>query len=158
MWQHILALPLVAKAIGLAVLVGMALWGSVKHKAVAKISSAATNAAESKFWGWVWKKLHAAAPSAITAKPSNEKTYRSTFLIYSRYANSKEHFFTIERDGVTETVSVTQTNKLSAVQRGDFVEIDTQVGLYYGEEVVQRVRVGKSLRPRGPTAQGPAGY
>lgn len=52
-------------------------------------------------------------------------------------------------DGTTLKVPVVHTNLLSGVQHGELVEIDTQVGIYYGAEVVERVRVLERPKSRG---------
>jgi hypothetical protein len=162
MWQHILALPLVAKAIPLLGVVGLAVWGWFKHQAISKAGSAATKTAESKVWVWMAKKVYAAVPppTAVTTKPHNEKTYRGTFLRYAQHATyPRNHFFEIEHEGTTHTVPVMGTHLLKGLQPGVFVEIDTLLGVTYYVEVVQRVRVLKEKpKPRGPFASGPGGY
>jgi len=162
MVQHILALPLVAKVIALLGVAALGVLGWAKHKAITEVSGAATKATESKLLGWFGRKLYAAAPppTVASAKPHNERTYRGTFVIYAkRMTYSQDHFFEIEHEGTAHTVPVKGTHLLADLQPGTFVEIDTLVGQVYFVEVVQRVRVFKAkAKPRGPLAQGPAGY
>jgi hypothetical protein len=73
--------------------------------------------------------------------PTNEKTYRGIFNGYSQYTNwPHEHVVTLVNSDMVTKVPVVRTNMLSGVQPGEFVEIDTQTGIYHGEEVVLRVR------------------
>jgi len=160
MWHYIVTLPWAAKTITLLIVGVGTVWAWLKHRTIAGVSSAATKAAESRFFGWFGKKLYAASPPPITTgKPNNERTYRGVFQSCLQYANPPaEHFFTLEDRGSTIKVPIVRTNLLSGVQRGEFVEIDTRVGIYHGTEVVQRVRVINSENPRGPFAKGDAGY
>ena len=57
MWQFFLALPLVTKAILLLGLSGVALFGWLKRKTISQASSAVADAAQSKLWVWLDKKI-----------------------------------------------------------------------------------------------------
>jgi hypothetical protein len=162
MWQHILALPLAAKAITLLGVAALGVWAWVKHKAISEVSGAATKAAESRLLGWFAKKLYAVAPPPsppISApRPHNEKTYRGTLRQYSKQLTfPHDHFFVVEHEGTTETVPVVGSQLLENLQPGDFVEIDTLTGANYWAEIVQRVRQFKE-EPKPPRSfpTGPA--
>ena len=147
MLQHIFALPLVAKIIGLLGVAAFGVWGWAKHKAIVELSSAAKNEIEARLFGWFGKKLYSAAPppSAIappTTKGNQERTYGGTFIEYGAPANRRNrYYFAIEQDGMIHRVPVIISALLSDLRGGDVVEIDTQTGIYPGEEVVVRVRM-----------------
>ena len=106
MWQHILALPLAAKVITVLGVAGLGVWGWIKHRAISEMASAATKTAETWLWGWIGKKIYAAAPpTPATAKPHNERTYRGTFRLYAKHVNyPKDFFFVLEHEGITHSV------------------------------------------------------
>jgi hypothetical protein len=109
----------------------LAAYGWLKRKAIATAVGGLRHAAGQRFWDYLRRQLQAdekpGAP-ATKAPPIYEKTYRGIFHGYNQYANSpKEHFFTLFHDGTTVRVPVMQTNLLSGVQHGEFVEIDTKV-------------------------------
>jgi len=147
MWHYFITLPPVARMVGLLGVAALAGLGLLKRRAIAAFGGALCNAASERFWGHVHHKLQAAAkPSAPTpqARPANQKTYRGAFQGYNQWENPpRDHFFTLLDGGTTITVPVARTNLLSGVRHGDLVEIDTQIGIFYGVEVVQRVRVLK---------------
>jgi hypothetical protein len=130
---HFLALPLVAKVTGLLIAAALFLYGWMKRKVIAAALSAITKAAKKKFWGWAHEQMKASEPPA----PSDQRTYRGTFQWYAR--SYRQFFFTLEHDGATIKVPVAETDLFAELRRGDSVVIDTQVGIYIGEEVVLRV-------------------
>ncbi len=140
---HLFASVSVTKIIGLLVAGFLFVLGWLKRKAIEAAWKALTNARTRRFWSWVHRQMSAHAPENVIPNPveANHKTYYGTFQGYYRYANPpKEHYFRLTHKGRDITVPVIHTNLFSEVRAGDFVEIDTQVGLYYGREVVQRVR------------------
>ena len=144
MWHHFITLPPVARVVALLGVVGVACYGWLKRKAIGTVSGAATSAASERFWGYVRRKLKTDAKTD-TSEPTYERTYRGIFRGYSQSANPpSDRFFTLVNDGTIFKVPVMRTNLLSGIQHGEFVEIDTRVGVNYYAEVVQRVRVRDS--------------
>jgi hypothetical protein len=147
MWQHIFALPLVAKIIGLLGVAALGVWGWAKHKAIAEVTGAATNAIDSRLFGWFGKKLHAhlPPPSESQTSPRDERTYRGLFQGFHQYANHPNEWAVtlVDESGTTIKVPLFRTNLLTGVQYGDVVEIDTLSGANYFAEIVQRVRIVK---------------
>jgi hypothetical protein len=139
MWHYFVALPLVARIISLLGIAGLATWGWLKRKAISTAVGAVGGAVNDRFWGHLRKQLR--IPSAAPT-PSNLRSYRGIFEGCHQYANyPHENYFTLT-DGSTRTkVPIIKTNLLSGVQHGETVEVDTQVGLARGAEVVLRVRI-----------------
>lgn len=148
MWQHILALPLAAKAIALLA-ASLAVWAWVKHKAISTGSTALWEQVTNRFWSYIRGQIKA-GEAPVSAAPSStlahQRSYSGIFQGYSQYANyPQENCFTIEHDGVTTKVPVFSTNLFSSARLRDFVEIDTIAGANYNAEFVQRVHI---KRPR----------
>jgi len=141
MWHYVITLPLVAKIVGLIGVSALALWGFLKHKAIATFAGATKDAASERFWGYVREKLQTNARQAAQP-PSNERTFRGVFMGFSQYANyPNEHCITLtSEDGGTMKIPVARTNLLSGVQHGARVEIATRP-FSIREEAVVRVRI-----------------
>jgi hypothetical protein len=141
MWHYVITLPLMARIITLLGVAALALWGFLKHKAIATFIGAAKDAASERFWGYVREKLqtnarHAAQPA------SNERTYRGMFMGLSQYENyPNEHCITLNGEhGGMMKIPVARTNLLSGIQHGALVEIHTRP-FSVREEVVVHVHV-----------------
>jgi hypothetical protein len=160
--QHLLVIPIVTKAIAFAVSAALIAWAWMKRRAIAGIIGASAKGVESTFWRWAAKRIYAALPPPVSEpiSPANQRTYRGVFVRYAQFATfPKDYFFEIEQDGETQKVSVEGTHFLEDLQPGDFVKIETLTGANKYAEIVQRVAKGEKLtKPRGPLAQGPAGY
>jgi hypothetical protein len=105
---------------GYIVAASLALVAFVKRKVIGAVASTAQRAAKNKFFGWFSKNL----PRENLGK---ERTYRGIFMGYAQYENPPhEWFFTLVENGVTHKVPTWQSNLLSGVQPGSFVEIDTE--------------------------------
>ncbi len=147
MWHYFIALPLVAKIIGLIGVAGLATLGWLKGKAIAATTRAAGKAAHDRFWNYVRKNVQAHDKLPVNS-PFSERTYRGTFQGYSQYPYPpRDTFFTLVQDGVTSTVPIFKTNLLSRVQRGTLVEIDTRVSAGFRAEFVIRVREIETKKP-----------
>lgn len=122
----------------------MAAYAWLKHKAIGEFVNSLTKVASDRFWGYVRSQLKTDAKHNASAPP-NERTYKGAFYGCLQYENYPyEWFITLVHDGVTAKIPVCKTNLLSGVSSGSLVEIDTQVGLAKGAEVVLRVRVPES--------------
>jgi hypothetical protein len=138
MWQHLLALPLVARIVALTAAGLLALWGAIKAKAIHAAVKKATDKATTWFWGWLGAKILPHTPQ----KNSGERTYKGTFQEY-RYTSVPRatHLFTIVHEGVATTVPVLDTALFIPIKRGALIEIDTEALPGYEAELVKRVHV-----------------
>lgn len=136
-------LPLTTRIIGGLLALVILAWGWAKHKAIRAFTSALSSKATRGFWSYVNKRVKAAdKPSSASATPKDQRTYKGRFCHYLQYENPpRERFFEIETNGTFTKVPVMKTNLFSGLNPGELVEIDTQVGIYHGYEVVLRVRV-----------------
>jgi hypothetical protein len=135
-WQRFLTLPLVARAISVAVVSLLALWAALKAKAVKKTAETAID----WFWGWLGKKI---AAGQLKHDDTYRKTYKGKFEDYWFTSNpTPTHLFRITHDGISTTVPVWDTPLFADLKRGDLVEIDTNPSTGAGE-LVKRVRVLK---------------
>lgn len=146
MWHSFITLPLPARVIALLGTGGLAFYAFLKHKAITTAFGAIKTAAADRFWGHVRKQVQAGAPPAAppAARPvnHNERTYRGSFRGYNQFsAPPRQYFFELVHEGTLLTVPVVPTNLLTGIQHGENVEVDTQVGIYLGRELVLRVRV-----------------
>jgi len=125
MWNRVTALPWEVHVIG----IGLLLFAAIKARAIKKACDTAM--------AWCWKELR----KRVSPDP-NAKTYKGTFQGFYQFENyPHEWFFTVIHKCVITKVPTMKTNLLSSVQRGAFVEIDTQVLPGAKVEVVRRVRV-----------------
>jgi hypothetical protein len=141
MWHRIIALPFVARIIGLMVVAALALWGSIKHAAITTFIGSVKGAASERFWGYLREKLQT-SPKRDNQPPSNEKTYRGIFMGLNQYENyPNEHCITLggEHGGMMK-IPVARTNLLSGVQHGALVEVHTRP-FSVREEMVIHVHV-----------------
>jgi hypothetical protein len=142
MWHYFIKLPMVARIIGLLGVGSLALWGFLKHKAIAAFIGAAKDAASGRFWGYVREKLQTNAKH--TSQPaSNERAYQGVFMGLAQYENyPNEHCITLldEHGGGMMKIPVARTNLLSGVSAGALVKIDTRP-FSVREEAVVRVHV-----------------
>lgn len=144
--------PLSARITGLLVVAAVAVVGWLKRKAIATFTGAVWKAVDKGFWNFIHRKLQSVEkPSSSTTQvqPANQRTYRGRFNGYFQYENPpREWFFEIENDGTFTKVPVLKTNLnlFSGVTPGTPVEVDTQVGVYHGVEIVQRVRILEKLK------------
>ena len=98
MWHHFLALPLVARIIGLLGVGGLAIYGWLKRKAIATAGGAIGSAVSDRFYGHLRKKLKV---ESATPAPANLRTYRGTFEGCHQYTNyPHEAFFDLADGGV----------------------------------------------------------
>jgi hypothetical protein len=138
MWQHFLALPLVARIITYAGLGMLAIWASLKSKAIHAIAKKATDTLSDMFWGWLRKKI------MLPAQPqtNNERTYKGSFKEYWYSSVPRPmHFFKVIHNGLATTVPVWDTPMFIGLKPGTFVEVDTEALPGYKMETVKRVRV-----------------
>lgn len=146
MWHHFAGLPPVARVISALGVAAVAGWAFIKRKAIATLTVVLWNEAKRRFWTYVHRQIQTVArpstPAPAQASPSNQKTYRGTFVGTFQHSNwPREHFFEIENGGTRTKVPIIQTNLLSGVQRGASVEIDTRTDVNYYAEAVVRVRI-----------------
>jgi hypothetical protein len=142
MWQHFLALPIVARVFALAGVSLIALWGVIKSgiiKAIHATLKKATDALSDWYWGLARKKILAGLPQQPA---NNEKTYKGRF---DNFAYSSKpypvHLLQLTHDGVTMKVSVDTTPLLAGITPGTFVEVDTEIRPGFTREFVRRVRL-----------------
>jgi hypothetical protein len=148
MWQHFLALPLVARIVAWAVLGLLALWAIIKAKVIHAALKKVTDAASEYFWAWFRKKV------ATGESPDTyERTYKGILegVWYTSTPRTME-LFRVNSNGVKITVQVVDATVLYRLMRGTLVEIDTEVMPGYQAELVKRVRRnGSRLKERFPT-------
>jgi hypothetical protein len=148
MWPNALTQLFEARFIALAAIALLTVWGLLKRKAIGAMSSAVWRATTDWLWTNAEKKLaerrapDTTPPERGRPQGSYEKTYRGIFESYNQFENPpRDHFFQLKDSGTTITVPVARTNLFSHVRRGQKIEVETRVGVYYDCEVVERVRV-----------------
>lgn len=139
MWQHFLALPIVARVLAYAGVGLLALWGILKAKAIHGALKKAKDTATTWFWAWLHKKINLGHPQQPA---TNERTYKGVFDNYS-YSSTPEpvYLLQITRHVTTTKVVVEVTPLFAGIKAGTWVEVDTETRSGYTQEFVKRVRV-----------------
>ena len=150
MWHYFVPLPIIAKVGSLLALAALAVWGWAKRRTLGLLTSTLSDAAGERFWTFVRRKVNEVSKPNQHQIPTNERTYRGVFQGYAQHEPHEmgypvQRFLTILDGGTVLKIPVAQTNLFAHLHPGQFVEVDTRIGIFNDREVVQRVRLLQRL-------------